>query len=477
MRKFLAWCVIVGMVCSMAGCGKSETTTTADSTVTLTWYINCSNQAGAGEVMDKINERLEREIGAKLDAKFIDPGAYNDRMNMNMASGTEFDLCFTGYVNKYSNAVKQGGLMGISDIIDKEAPQLWDLIPDYAWKAITLNDEVYAVPNVQLYAMPPALFLQKDMVEKYQFDYEGMHSIDDLVPFMEKIKINEPNKFAFQPSFGVGPWVSDYETVITGFNELVVRKDDENCKAMLRYETPEYLEGIHTLRNWYQQGYIRKDVSSADDSDAVAQEKTVGFTGSYKPGIIADLKSTRRHDYVYKILADNYITSELCQQTLVGVGATSKHPDKAVELLYLLHSDKEFYNLLCHGIEGKHYNKIGENFYKPLENTAYNPGRDWMFGNQFNSYILEGKEATVWEESKELNENAKRSHLLGFNFDPSAVVNEISICTAIMGEYKDLENGSVDVESTLASFSQKMKDGGIDRILAELQRQIDEFIK
>ncbi|MBP3362007.1 MAG: ABC transporter substrate-binding protein [Clostridia bacterium] len=476
MKRLLAFCMALGMVLSAAGC-KSKTAATSDEIPTLIWYLNCSNQAGADAVLEKINERLVNEIGAKLQIKFIDPGAYNEKMNMNMASGTEFDLCFSGYVNNYSNAVKQGGLMQIKDIIDKEAPELWNLIPDYAWKSITVNDDVYAVPNVQLYAMPQALFIDKNMVEKYQFDYEAMKNINEIEPFLDKIKENEPDMYAYQPEFGVGPWVTDYETIVTGFNELVVKKDDDKCKVVKRYETQEYIDGVNKLRDWYQNGYIRKDISSADSSDAVSLERTVSYASSYKPGVEADVKKQRGKDFVAKTLSANYVTSDLCLQTLTGISKTSKHPDKAVKLLYLLHSDKELYNTLCHGIEGVHYKKIDDTFYAPIENSGYNPSRDWAFGNQFNSYLMEGKEKDVWEKSQDLNDSAKQSRLLGFNFNTEKVVNEISRCTAVLGEYKDLENGSVDVDTTLPRFSRKLQDAGIDVIIEELQKQIDEFIK
>lgn len=476
MKKLLAFCMAFGMILGVAGC-KNNTVTTSTEFPTLVWYLNCSNQPGADEVMAKVNETLKKEIGAELQIRFIDPGAYNEKMNMNMASRTEFDLCFTGYVNNYANAVKQGGLLPIKSIIEKEAPGLRNLIPEYAWKSITVNDDVYAVPNVQLYAMPQALFMDKSMVEKYQFDYNAIKTIFDVESFLKTIKENEPGMYAYQPEFGVGPWITDYETVLSGFNELVIRKDDDTCKVLKRYETPEYINGVKTLSKWYQNGYIRKDVSSANSTDAVALEKTVSFVSSYKPGVEADLKKQRGKDFVAKQLADNYITSDLCVQTLTGIGATSKNPDKAVKLLYLLHSDKELYNTLCHGIEGVHYTKTDDTFYTPIENSGYNPNKDWALGNQFNSYVLGGKDKDVWEKSKALNDVAKQSRLLGFNFNTEAVTNEISRCTAVLGEYKDLENGSVDVDTTLATFSRKMQDAGIDVIIQELQKQIDEFIK
>ena len=33
---------------------------------------------------------------------------------------------------------------------------------------------------------------------------------------------------------------------------------------------------------------------------------------------------------------------------------------------------------------------------KKIENSGYDPATDWQFGNQFNAYISEGMDETVW---------------------------------------------------------------------------------
>lgn len=478
MKKLMCLVLSILVVFAVTGCNKGTEVTSDGDTPTLLWYLNCETQSDADAVMEEINQLIEPKIGAKLQLVFIDPGAYNEKMNMIMASGTEYDMCFTGYVNNYRTAVKQGGLMPIKDLIETNAPALKGLIPEYAWKAITVDGEVYAVPNVQLYAMPQALFIDKEMVDKYQFDYESMQTIDDLEPFLQTIKENEPDKYPYQPDFGVGPWTAGiFENVLTGMGELCVRIGDDSCQVFKNYEQPEYVNAIKKLNDWYQKGYIRKDISSADTSDAMSIDRTVSFVASYKPGVEKDLENVRHKDFVVKQLSQNYITTNLCESTLIGVSATSQAPDKVVKLIELLHSDKELYNLVCHGIAGKHYQKLDGDFYAPIKESGYEPNQDWALGNQFNSYILEGKEANVWEESKKLNDTAAQSKLLGFDFNTEKVVNEIAQCTAVSGEYKALEKGCLDPEETIRVMSQKLEDAGIDRIIEELQRQIDAYLQ
>ena len=75
------------------------------------------------------------------------------------------------------------------------------------------------------------------------------------------------------------------------------------------------------------------------------------------------------------------------------------------------------------------------------------------------------------------NENAKRSPAMGFCFDNSAVADQLSACVAIFNEYKGIVNtGTGDPEANVAAMMQAMRASGFDDIVAEVQRQLDEYL-
>ena len=79
---------------------------------------------------------------------------------------------------------------------------------------------------------------------------------------------------------------------------------------------------------------------------------------------------------------------------------------------------------------------------------------------------------------KENNETADGSKVLGFTFDNINVQTETAACTAVVDEYKKgLKCGSIDVDKNLPEFLQKLKDAGIDTIIAEKQKQLDQWLK
>ena len=102
MKRLLALMLAVMMVLSFAACGWNENDTTKDGDVpTLVWYVHGDKQQDIASVMEEVNKITVPAIGAKLDLQFIDQPSYTEKMQMMMAAGTEFDICFTGYVNTY----------------------------------------------------------------------------------------------------------------------------------------------------------------------------------------------------------------------------------------------------------------------------------------------------------------------------------------------------------------------------------------
>ena len=147
-----------------------------------------------------------------------------------------------------------------------------------------------------------------------------------------------------------------------------------------------------------------------------------------------------------------------------------------MKFLNLVNTDKTLFNMLCFGIEGTHYTLNEDGTAKTDDAKGYNPNVDWMMGNQFNGLLREGQESDLWEKTKELNVSAVESKALGFAFDSTTVTNEIASVSAVYDQYgKALETGGVDPATVLPEFQQKLKTAGADKIIEEMQRQLDEW--
>ena len=186
--RLVAVAAVLGMVSGIAGCGQEQTASEDGEVPTVTWIIARDKQSDMQSVLDAANEIIEPAIGAKLEIQTIDNASYNERMNMYMASSTVFDMCFTGFVNKYKTAVDRGGLLVIDDLIKNETTTLWDNIPEYMWEGAKINGKIYAVPNVQTVAAPSGVVIPKDLADKYGLDPSSIKRMGDLEPFLAAVK-------------------------------------------------------------------------------------------------------------------------------------------------------------------------------------------------------------------------------------------------------------------------------------------------
>jgi putative aldouronate transport system substrate-binding protein len=83
----------------------------------------------------------------------------------------------------------------------------------------------------------------------------------------------------------------------------------------------------------------------------------------------------------------------------------------------------------------------------------------------------------VWEQTKYLNENSIASPLLGFSFDATEVQAEMGQVKSVIDEYNGtLTDGTRDI-SEYDDFIKKMKAAGSERIIAEVQKQVDAWRK
>ena len=182
-------------------------------------------------------------------------------------------------------------------------------------------------------------------------------------------------------------------------------------------------------------------------------------------------------------LTKPYTTTGDTTSAMFGISKTSKDPERAMMFLNLLYTDKYLLNLLDWGIEGKHYVKVSDNIIDypqgvDAASVAYNLNLPWMFGNQLNSYIWKTEDKDIWDQYKKFNDSAQKSTALGFVFDPEKVKNEVAATQTVITQFNgSLITGTVDPDKYIPQFVAKLKEAGMQKIIDEKQRQLDEWAK
>ena len=165
------------------------------------------------------------------------------------------------------------------------------------------------------------------------------------------------------------------------------------------------------------------------------------------------------------------------------IASSSENPAKAMQALNLMYTNYDVSTAFIYGIEGKHYQYVDKEHHVvdyadgvTTENTGYSVF-GWAWPNQQVGAIWNGDDFDIWEQLSSFNTGAAASPAKGFVWNNEAVLNEITACENVASRYKNgLECGMLDPAETLPKFNQELKDAGIETIIAEKQRQLDEWL-
>ena len=349
---------------------------------------------------------MEEKINATLEFVPIAMGEYAQKMQLKAAGNEKFDLCYTSdWLFTYKDNVDKGAFIAIDELIDQYAKETADMIPDTIWNGVKINGKIYGVPNYQVSFRYPALVFLKDVVDELglQEEIAAIKTMSDLTPIFEKVKANRPDlsMTTIPPDynkFDYGDMDNYWETVST----VAVDSD----LKVVPLDSAEYLERKQAdyalAREWYEKEYFPADVSvgGINTSDLTSAGKLFMWEDVYKPGVEADMKTRYGYDVYVQPMGQPVLSTGSITATVTAVSRTSENPERAMMLINLVNTDKELYNLLVFGEEGKHYTKESDTRIKV---TSGYSGLAWAIGCQFNAYLVDGQDDDVWEETKRLN--------------------------------------------------------------------------
>ncbi len=418
----------------------------------------------------------------------IEFASYEQKMNTIVAASEPYDIAWTAnWAFNYIKNAQTGVFYPLNDLLDKYAPSLLKSMPNFVWDATKIQGKIYAVPNYQTVTNKVAFSIQQRYLDKYPFDTSKLKKLEDIEPYLEMLKKAEPKEYPFQMP-GDGPPEKTFQSTLITINLIgtdggyvgAIRKDDVSLKVFNIFETPEFKNYVNLVRSWYQKGYIHPDVAIM--KNFVELRKTGKFPIALghvsPPGVEAIIKANNGgFDVKIVPLTEPYVSTNSIITTMQAISKTSKHPEKAMEFLNLVNTDKELYNIISYGIEGKHYTKISGDTIKINKDGGYAPNASWAFGNTFNGLLMEGQTAEQFDAVKQENESANPSPIMGFTFNPDPVTAEIANIKTVKDEFLPLlTSGSVD-PSKLDEFLVKLKKAGADTVVAEAQKQLDEWKK
>lgn len=481
-KKFsLLLASLMALTLLVSACGGKNAANNADGgkaekPVELIWYTIGTPQKDVDKVMDEVSKYTKEKINATVKMKMIDFGDYTQKMQVMAASGEPMDILFTSsWGFDYVQNARKGAFMELDDLLKNEGKGIVESLDPAFLEGSKVDGHNYAIPaNKELPAQEVWRF-NKELLDKYNLDISNVRSMESLEPLLKTIKENEPEITPYAMVKDFVP-LMPFDYIIEKL-PMAVKIDTKDYKVVNILETQEAKDALKTVHKFYQEGYISPEAATTTSVDDLYKSgKWFMDRASTQP--FADNLWSASYGYpvVSTPAGDPYIYNWSVMGSMQAISANSKYPEKAMEFLNLLNTDPVLRNMVDSGIEGVHYEKVGDNVMKNLDESKNYDMPTFSLGNLMITYLNEGDPENKWDEFRKFNESGINAPLLGFNFDTSKVTTELAAVQNVKEEYwSALMTGTVDPDQYLPKAIEKFKAAGIDKIIAEAQKQIDEW--
>lgn len=427
-------------------------------------------------VEDAINEIVRKKLNFEVDLCTFSKD-YEQNVNSLIIGNEQLDIAFM-YRSMYVNYVTNKQLYELDSLLEHYGQGIINVIGKEVLDTCRVNGKLYGLTNNRDYAVGwDAYILRKDILDKYKIDPSKIKTITNLENVFEIIREKEPNMTVLSSQTNCmlsNCYFSQYDFGVhmeNGQSEIVSNL----------FETEEYKDALKRIRRWRLAGYLDKNVLEQDKTVQERMEEGTLFSFIYraKPGVEQQETTACGTEVVCVQLGENIVANNAPSSMPWVITKNSISAKKSMLLLNLLYTDPELMNLLSYGIEGIHYVRTSDGhitFPKGKKTNVFMEN-SWEMPNQFITYIWEGNPLTLWEDIQKFNEEAIQGCDFGFNFDSSKVATEYVALNKIYEKYRYiLENGLVNPEVGLKKMNQELKNNSIDKVIAEEQRQFNDWI-
>lgn len=499
-RTWIAVLVLVAIVAPMLLASGESEGTKAGQQAKLVWLaMGPAKQKDADEVWAVFNTQLQKKLpGTTVDMQIVAAAAYADRWKLALSANEQIDIAGRYWVSNLDVEVAKGALLPLDDLLNKYGPDIKKNLPGWVLeKGKAADGKIYEIPCYQtMVDMRYALRFPKDLADKYGMkatsaqllsqEFMTQASWDLLSAYLAKAKADGNLRK------GVGTpvswlWEKGTENVGAG---VKVNFKGKPIKLYNAYDNEYFRAMIATQAKWYQDGYIRKDVLAMTDPrvDDGKPDGTIAWVHGSMGDDEQSQFDTTRYGYpivVYSVQAYDRV-SYAHSATNLGIAMTAKYPDRAMQVMNYLQSEggKDLYNLLTWGLEGKHYKKVSANRIETIgyagQGNADSPYGlwKWAIGNTAFSWLTQSDTDTYIDIWMKNNGSAVASQLMGWVPDPEPTKTEEAQIRAVATEYTNqLAYGVLGAgyEAKYQEFLGKLKAAGIDKVIAEYQRQVDKY--
>lgn len=471
--------LLMASVSVMTGCSDKKEGAAKLETVTILYPGERSDRMS--EFLDnEFAEKMAADLGLKVEVTFVPWAQYWEQKDIMLAANEPIDLYWDGLPD-LSTIVNKKQAMVLDDLIEEYGQDMLKVLPMEQLQGATIDGKIHGIPSA--YAPSSAMYqlvaVRQDILEAVGMT--DLKTADDLKEFATRAKekfpeMKGPADIVFKP---LTRYFTDEQYNWIAVEDLVVF-GEESKKAYSYYETEAFQEVAKFNNSMYDAGLYTEDLTiKYNERDSRMQtglylwvEGSLGKEMEIVDAIKANAPDAEVKTYLLAEDKPRYVTA--AGGEVLGIPVNAPNPEGAMKFVNWIYKSQENYLFALYGVEGKDYEIVDGRINKLTASEFF---YEWMFRNQ--NYQLFGP--NVAQESidkyKSWDEQAIRSDSLGFRFNNEKVkLIETALKEVAGKDLAAIRSGFVDFETEYPKAIEKLKAAGIDDYVAEIQRQLDEFL-
>ncbi|MCI9229796.1 MAG: ABC transporter substrate-binding protein [Lachnospiraceae bacterium] len=455
--------------------------------------------------VDLIQAALDEYFKEKLNCRVIlnpmEAGDFKETVPTRLMSGEEMDIFTICGDIPYSNYANMGAFFPIDTVWDEYGSGVKSLFGEGVWDSLKVKDHIYGVPVLKDNCYIIGYVYNKTLADELELDMEqGWANFSEMEEYLvEAVKLRN-EKF---PEYAEYPLMIDAGDICPswvalerfGAGELAV------CNIPGKEAVSEF--GTDTVFNFYGTDAFREMCLA---KQRMVETGVLAYDGSiFETNLLAEPSTLLNAAWGYAwidehLYGDSYATKLVVFDdvwtdggnytgAMTGIGANCKNPERAMMAIELFNTDPYLATLLRFGVEGEHWEKDADGKMQLANRNADVANAGWLqwYGPFYGNLTIvdtpesySGPDGIMLQKMAEYNNEAILAAHMGFVLDTTPIENELSACNNVVSEYyTDLAGGRHEsaeaVNQTIDEMNAKLKENGVEKIVAEVQARIDAW--
>lgn len=343
------------------------------------------------------HDKITELTGYYLDCYMLPAERAEEKLNLELASGTEYDIVMINPTS-FRNLAGKNAFLEISDLIDQYGPNVKQAVTEEEWGSSTVDGKVVGVPAFDARYIGGGIAVNVDMFKEAGVEFKNEMTIDEYTAALRALKAKYPEVI---PMTGSTAWS---EGIMSAFNLTTQDFPLIDGKVTPKMTNPGLKDYVTYMNELYTEGLI--DAEWPTNTGEVLNEKftsgkaAIAWMGWWNATTINEAVKTATGsevDYIHPLFSNDGKSVYGINTGVTGFRAIPKSSQKAEDVVkfWNLYADPKNFETIFIGEEGVHHeirDENGEKSYWPI----FPAFTEWFNGHYFNMVTPRDTFTTLW---------------------------------------------------------------------------------